>query len=103
MFWIQRPVRGCSANHHPDESVGLYGIQGEHDVGELGQRASPEEPWPGMSAEAAQGVSDDSATWRADQATLQRALDQAIAQPIDPSRRPMWTDTSGLSKAYWTL
>ena len=76
-------------------------MQGEHEVGE---HASPEEPWPGMSAGAShaaesagagQGNVDDSATWRADQASLQRALDQAIAQPIDPTRRPMWTDTSG--------
>ena len=79
-------------------------MQGEHEVGETGEHASPDELWPGMSAEAShaaesaeagQGIADDSATWRADQATLQRALDQAMAQPIDPSRRPMWTDTSG--------
>ena len=84
-------------------------MQGEHEAGE---HASPEEPWPGMSAEASHaaesagagpGNADDSATWRADQASLQRALDQAIAQPIDPSRRPMWTDTSGGSCSHITL
>lgn len=67
-------------------------MQGDHEIGE---HASPEEPWPGASAEAQQISTDDGATWHADQASLQRALDQAIAQPIDPSRRPMWTDASG--------
>ena len=64
-------------------------MQGEHEVCETGERASPEEPWPGVSegpshaAESAEA--DDSAAWHADQATLQQALDRAIAQPIDPS------------------
>ena len=78
--------------HHTEVSRLLYGMQGEHEVGE---HASPEEPWPGMSAEAQHVSADDSATWHADRASLQRALDEAIAQPIEPSRRPMWTDTSG--------
>ena len=59
--------------------------------------------WPGMSAEASHGgaesaeaeggIADDSASWQADRDSLQRALDRAMAQQIDPSQRPTWTAT----------
>ena len=73
---------------------------------EVGEHGQPEvsAAWPDMSAEAShnpesaetgQGISDDGATWRADQDSLQRTLDRAFAQPSDPSRRPIWTDTTG--------
>ena len=59
--------------------------------------------WPGMSAEAShggaesaeaeRGIADDSASWQADRDSLQRALNRAVAQQIDPSQRPTWTAT----------
>lgn len=45
------------------------------------------------SAEAEGGVADDSAGWQADRDSLQRALNRAMDQQIDPSQRPTWTAT----------
>lgn len=79
----------------------------EAEAAETGQHASPVKApaWPGLSAEAGQRAADsaltqqeditgDGATWRADEDSLRQALEKAVAEPIDPSRRFLWTDTS---------